>query len=62
MGCIDIKYLKIGLMLFMSSYLSGIVAVILRQQGLIEFLFVFLFILFGTIVLMVVDKKLSNRV
>ena len=46
----------------MSSYLSGIVAVILRQQGLIEFLFVFLFILFGTIVLMVVDKKLSNRV
>lgn len=56
------KYLKIGFMLFMSLYLSGIVAVILRQQGLMEFLFVFLFIVFGTVVLMVVDKKLSYKV
>lgn len=46
----------------MSLYLSGIVAVILRQQGLMEFLFVFLFIVFGTVVLMVVDKKLSYKV
>ena len=56
------KYLKIGFMLFMSLYLSGIVPVILRQQGLMEFLFVFLFIVFGTVVLMVVDKKLSYKV
>lgn len=53
------KYLKIGFMLFMSSYLSGIVAVILRQQGLMEFLSVFLFIVFGTVALMVIDKKLT---
>jgi len=56
---LDSKYLKIGIMLFMSSYLSGIVAVILRQQGLMEFLFVFLFILIGTTILLFVDKKLS---
>ena len=47
-------------MLFMASYLSGIVAVILGEQGLMEFLFVFLFILVGTIILLFIDKKANQ--
>lgn len=48
-------------MLFMASYLSGIVAVILGEQGLMEFLFVFLFILVGTIILLFIDKKANQE-
>ena len=48
-------------MLFMASYLSGIVSVILGQQGVLEFLFVFLFIVFGTIALLIIDKKLTGK-
>ena len=61
MGKLDSKYLKIGFMLFMASYLSGIVSVILGQQGVLEFLFVFLFIVFGTIALLIIDKKLTGK-
>ena len=48
-------------MLFMASYLSGIVAVILGEQGLMEFLFVFLFILIGTAIMVFVDKKVNQE-
>jgi len=51
------KYLKVAVLLFFSSWWSGIVSVVLGQQGLFEFLFTFLFIVFGTVVLLVVDKK-----
>lgn len=57
----ELKYPKIGFMLFMASYLSGIVAVILGEQGLMEFLFVFLFILVGTIILLFIDKKANQE-
>ena len=45
----------------MASYLSGIVAVILGEQGLMEFLFVFLFILGGTAILLFIDKKANQE-
>jgi hypothetical protein len=38
-------------MLFFGSWMSGIVPVMLGQQGVLEFLGVFLFIFFGVFVL-----------
>ena len=52
MGKLGSKYLKVGVMLFFSSWWSGLVSVVLGQQGLFEFLGVFLFIVILTVLLL----------
>tara|TARA_R110000824_G_C15115288_1_gene667513 strand:+ start:581 stop:754 length:174 start_codon:yes stop_codon:yes gene_type:complete len=56
----DKKIYILGVLVLFMMQTSGIIAVLLGRQGLVEFLLFFGFQFFGFLVLIVVTKKLGN--